>query len=173
MNTHLCKKSVAESIFLKEGLGKPEKYQELMPQLKALIDGEEDVIANVANIIAALKEVFSFLWIGIYFVKETKGKPQLVLGPFQGPPACVRIEKGRGVCGSAWERKETVIVPDVNLFPGHIACSILSRSEIVVPVLQNGYVIAVIDVDSTELAAFDETDQKYLSEIAQLISGLL
>ncbi len=140
---------------------KAEQYQSLLPQIKALISGEPDLIANLANICAALKEQFGWLWVGFYLVKNE----ELVLGPFQGPVACTRIRKGRGVCGTAWEKASTLIVPDVEQFPGHIACSSLSRSEIVVPLLQHGQVTGVLDVDSAELNSFDRTDQQYLEEI--------
>jgi L-methionine (R)-S-oxide reductase len=164
---------VAENIVFEEGLNKKEKYEAIMPQLEALVAGETDIIANTANIISALKEAFSFFWIGIYFVKERMGKEELVLGPFQGPPACVRIEKGKGVCGTAWQIKSSIVVDDVDKFPGHIACSALSRSEIVVPVFKNEEVFAIIDVDSKELSDFDSIDEKYLIEVAGLISTLL
>ena len=144
---------------------KEEKYLALIPQIKGLLDGEPDYIANLANVAAALKEQFGWLWVGFYLVKGD----ELVLGPFQGPVACTRIRKGRGVCGSSWATAETLIVPDVEKFPGHIACSSLSRSEIVVPLFQNGNVSAVLDVDSTELNFFDETDKIYLTEIVKLI----
>lgn len=138
---------------------KEEKYQELIPQLKALIAGEEDLIANLSNISAGLKEAFHFLWVGFYLVK----KDELVLGPFQGPVACTRIQKGKGVCGSSWDKAETTIVPDVEKFEGHIACSSHSKSEIVIPIIKNNEVIAVLDVDSKDLNAFDQIDEKYLS----------
>lgn len=164
---------MSESIVLREGLNKKEKYEALIPQIIALVEGEEDLIANTANIVAALKEAFSFFWIGIYFVKSSLGKSELVLGPFQGPPACIRISKGRGVCGTSWSTKSALIVPDVNLFPGHIACSPLSQSEIVVPIFKNNDVAGVIDVDSSQLNDFDATDEIYISEIAKLISKML
>ena len=144
---------------------KEEKYLALIPQIKGLLDGEPDYIANLANVAAALKEQFGWLWVGFYLVKGD----ELVLGPFQGPVACTRIRKGRGVCGSSWATAETLIVPDVEKFPGHIACSSLSRSEIVVPLFKDGNVSAVLDVDSTELNFFDETDKIYLTEILKLI----
>jgi GAF domain-containing protein len=144
---------------------KEEKYLALIPQIKGLLDGEPDYIANLANVAAALKEQFGWLWVGFYLVKGD----ELVLGPFQGPVACTRIRKGRGVCGSSWATAETLIVPDVEKFPGHIACSSLSRSEIVVPLFKDGNVSAVLDVDSTELNFFDETDKIYLTEIINLI----
>jgi L-methionine (R)-S-oxide reductase len=164
---------VSESISIKEGLSKKEKYEALFPQLVALTEGETDLIANTANIVAALREIFSFFWVGIYFVKGKNGTEELVLGPFQGPPACIRIAKGKGVCGTSWQNKSAIIVPDVDLFPGHIACSALSKSEIVIPVIKNNFVVAVIDVDSTFTNDFDDTDQKYLSEIAALISKMI
>ncbi len=144
---------------------KAEIYESLIPQIKGLIDGEPDLIANLANIAAALKEQFDWFWVGFYLVK----KDELVLGPFQGPVACTRIKKGRGVCGASWQQAKTLIVPDVEKFPGHIACSSLSKSEIVVPVVRDNEVVAVLDVDSELLDLFDETDQQYLEEIVTLI----
>jgi GAF domain-containing protein len=155
---------MAEDLTVVSGT-KEEKYLALIPQIKGLLDGEPDYIANLANVAAALKEQFGWLWVGFYLVKGD----ELVLGPFQGPVACTRIRKGRGVCGSSWATAETLIVPDVEKFPGHIACSSLSRSEIVVPLFQNGNVSAVLDVDSTEINFFDETDKIYLTEIVKLI----
>ena len=140
---------------------KEERYSTLLPQIKSLIDGETDLIANLANIAAALKSTFNFFWVGFYLVKGD----ELVLGPFQGPVACTRIKKGRGVCGTAWQQAQTLIVPDVDLFPGHIACSSLSRSEIVVPIFQNDVVVAVLDVDSDQLSTFDDTDRLFLEQI--------
>jgi len=136
-------------------------YESLLPQINALLEGEPDIIANLANTAAALKEQFNWLWVGFYIVKDD----ELVLGPFQGPVACTRIKKGRGVCGAAWQQQQTLIVPDVEKFPGHIACSSSSRSEIVVPVIKNGAVVAVLDVDSELLDQFDETDKKYLEAV--------
>ena len=144
---------------------KEEAYQSLIPQIRGLLDGEPDLVANLANISAALKEQFGFFWVGFYLVK----KDELVLGPFQGPVACTRIRKGRGVCGAAWQNATTLIVPDVEKFPGHIACSSLSKSEIVVPLLHAGEVVGVLDVDSDSLDSFDATDQQYLVEIVQLL----
>ena len=164
---------MSENIVLKDGLNKEEKYKALFPQIVALIEGENDLIANTANIVAALKEAFSYFWIGIYFVKDENGKEELVLGPFQGPPACVRIAKGKGVCGTSWQQKAALIVPDVNLFPDHIACSALSKSEIVIPVIKNDLVLAVIDVDSSELAEFNSIDEFHLTKIAELISKMI
>ena len=155
---------MAEDLSIIQGT-KEEQYQTLLPQIKALIEGEPDLVANLANISAALKEQFGWLWVGFYLVK----KEELVLGPFQGPVACTRIQKGRGVCGSAWQQAQTLIVPDVEKFPGHIACSSLSKSEIVVPVIRNGEVTAVLDVDSELLNLFNETDKKYLEEIVSWI----
>ena len=155
------------------------QYQSLIPQIKALLEGEPDLIANLANTVAALKEQFDWLWVGFYVVKPTSvpkafgteaGKDdELVLAPFQGPVACTRIKKGRGVCGSSWAQAKTLIVPDVEKFPGHIACSSLSRSEIVIPVIRKDEVVAVLDVDSSEYNQFDHIDQQYLEEIVSLI----
>jgi L-methionine (R)-S-oxide reductase len=155
---------MAEDLIIAAGT-KPEQYQALIPQIKGLIEGETDLVANLANVAAALKEQFGWLWVGFYLVKNG----ELVVGPFQGPVACTRIRKGKGVCGTSWAEKRTLIVPDVEKFPGHIACSSLSRSEIVVPMLQQGEVTGVLDVDSSELNAFDETDQHYLEEITSLL----
>ena len=155
---------MAEDLSIVQGT-KEEKYQSVIPQIKALIEGEPDLVANLANIVAALMEQFGWLWIGFYLVKEN----QLVLAPFQGPVACTRIRKGRGVCGTSWEKAQTIIVPDVEKFPGHIACSSKSRSEIVVPVIRNNKVMGVLDVDSDQLAAFDESDKRFLEEIVNLI----
>ena len=143
---------------------KAEQYTALIPQIKALLEGEPDLVANMANVVAALKEQFGWFWVGFYVVKQD----ELVLAPFQGPVACTRIKKGRGVCGSSWAQAKTLIVPDVEKFPGHIACSSLSKSEIVVPVIRNNEVVAVLDVDASEYNQFDETDQKYLEEIVTL-----
>ena len=151
---------MAEDITIIQG-SKTEIYRSLIPQIKALTEGEPNLIANLANVSAALKEQFNWLWVGFYLVENE----ELVLGPFQGPVACTRIKKGRGVCGTAWQKATTLIVDDVEKFPGHIACSSLSRSEIVVPIIRNNEVIGVLDVDSELLAAFDETDKKYLEEI--------
>lgn len=155
---------MAEDLAITEG-SKEEIYQSLLPQIKALIEGEPDLVANLANIAAALKEQFGWLWVGFYLVKND----ELVLGPFQGPVACTRISKGRGVCGAAWQQAETLIVPDVEKFPGHIACSSLSRSEIVVPLISNNEVVGVLDVDSELLNLFDETDKKYLEKVVGMI----
>lgn len=146
---------------------KQEQYQALIPQIKAIIEGEEDLIANLANIAAALKQQFNWWWVGFYWVKGD----ELVLAPFQGPLACTRIKKGKGVCGTSWQKEETILVKDVNKFPGHIACSSLSKSEIVIPVFNaKKQVVGVLDVDSEHLNFFDEIDQKNLQEIVGLIS---
>lgn len=161
---------MAEDLSISKG-SKEEQYQSLLPQLQALLEGEPDLIANLANTAAALYEQFGWLWVGFYLVKpgvNTSGK-ELVLGPFQGPVACTRIRKGKGVCGTAWQQATTIRVADVEQFPGHIACSSRSRSEIVIPVIRNGAVVAVLDVDSEELAAFDTTDELYLEKIIELI----
>ena len=155
---------MAEDLIIISG-NKTERYESLLPQIKGLLEGEPDLIANLANVTGALKEQFNWLWVGFYLVKNN----ELVLGPFQGPVACTRIKKGRGVCGSSWEKTETLIVPDVEKFPGHIACSSLSKSEIVVPVIRNNEVLGVLDVDSIESDQFDETDQRYLETIVALI----
>lgn len=146
---------------------KKEQYEILIPQIKALLDGEPDLVANLANVAAALKEQFKWFWVGFYLVKGD----ELVLAPFQGPIACTRIKKGRGVCGSSWAQAKTLIVPDVEKFPGHIACSSLSKSEIVVPVLRQNAVVAVLDVDSDAYDQFDEIDQVYLEKIVSIIPG--
>lgn len=148
-----------------QGETKQERYEALLPQIKAVVEEEPDFIANMANVAAMLHETFGFWWTGFYrVVGET-----LVLGPFQGPMACTRIRKGRGVCGTAWAEETTQVVPDVEQFPGHIACSSASRSEIVVPVWKAGTVIAVLDIDSAQLATFDDTDRRYLEQIVQLL----
>lgn len=144
---------------------KEEIYKEIIPQIEAILNGETDLIANTSNFCAMLKEAFDFWWVGFYFVKQTKDSQQLVLGPFQGPLACTRINYGKGVCGTAWKQKQTIIVPNVDEFPGHIACSSLSKSEIVVPVIRNGEVVAVLDIDSKELNTFSFTDKEYLEDI--------
>ncbi|HNN72519.1 MAG TPA: GAF domain-containing protein [Ferruginibacter sp.] len=156
---------MAEDLTIIQG-SKEEIYPSLIPQIKGLLEGEPDLIANLANVAAALKEQFGWLWVGFYLVRGE----ELVLGPFQGPVACTRIKKGRGVCGTSWQKAQTLIVPDVEKFPGHIACSSLSRSEIVVPAIRNGEVAAVLDVDSELLDQFDETDKKYLEEIVGLVN---
>jgi L-methionine (R)-S-oxide reductase len=156
---------MAEDLLITKGT-KEERYQSLLPQVRGLLEGETDLIANLANISAALKEQFDWLWTGFYLVKND----ELVLGPFQGPVACTRIKKGKGVCGASWAQEKVLIVPDVEKFPGHIACSSLSRSEIVLPLFdQNKKVTGVLDIDSKELDEFDSTDQQYLQKIIDLI----
>ena len=154
---------MAEQLII-QGSTKQERYEALLPQIAAVVEGEPDLIANMANVAAMLHETFGFWWTGFYRVEGE----ELVLGPFQGPMACTRIRKGRGVCGTAWAKGETQVVPDVEKFPGHIACSSASRSEIVVPVWDEGTVIAVLDIDSAQLATFDETDRRYLEQLVQL-----
>lgn len=144
---------------------KAEQYKSLMPQIKGLLHGEPDLIANMANIAAALKEQFGWLWVGFYLVKAD----ELVLGPFQGPVACTRIKKGRGVCGTSWAEARTLIVPDVEKFPGHIACSSLSKSEIVVPIFSGNEIVAILDADAAELNQFDSIDQYYFEEVVRLL----
>ncbi len=155
---------MAEDLIIQSG-SKTTQYESLIPQIKGLLEGEPDMIANLANVAGALKEQFNWLWVGFYIVKGD----ELVLGPFQGPVACTRIRKGRGVCGTSWAEARTVIVPDVEKFPGHIACSSLSRSEIVIPIIRNNEVVAVLDVDSEQVALFDETDQHFLQLVTDLI----
>jgi GAF domain-containing protein len=157
---------MAESLIIL-GNSKEELYQNLFPQIKAIIEDENDIIANMANISACLYETFRFWWVGFYRVVSDD---ELVLGPFQGPVACTRIRKGRGVCGTSWQKEETVIVPDVDKFPGHIACSSASRSEIVVPVFHDDTVTAVLDIDSDLLDAFDDCDKLWLERIVSLLS---
>lgn len=157
---------MSESIFISPNLSKEEKYLELLPQLKGLVETETDLIANMANVTAALKEVFQWWWVGFYLVKNN----ELVLGPFQGPIACTRIRFGKGVCGKAWKEEKSILVPNVDLFPGHIACSSASKSEIVVPLFNNeNKVMAVFDIDSEFLGVLDECDVKYLEKIVKLI----
>ena len=157
--------NMAEDLTFITGI-KEEQYLSLLPQVRSLIEGEVDLVANLANVAAALKEAFDFFWVGFYLVKQD----QLVLGPFQGPVACTRIRKGKGVCGTAWQEGATLLVPDVEVFPGHIACSSLSRSEIVVPLIKDGEVWGVLDIDSDLLNFFDETDRKYLEEMCGYLS---
>jgi GAF domain-containing protein len=153
---------MAEDIQLAEG-SKTDQYRSLLPQISALVEGETDRVANLANIAAALHQQFGWLWVGFYLVKNG----ELVVGPFQGPVACTRISKGRGVCGTSWKEERTLIVPDVLQFPGHIACSSLSRSEIVVPIFEGGAVVGVLDIDSTALNEFDEEDRRWLEELVR------
>lgn len=158
---------MAEDLTIAKTGSKEEQYQSLIPQIEALLYGETDQIANMANISAALKEQFNWFWVGFYLIKND----ELVLGPFQGPVACTRIKKGKGVCGSSWQQNEVLIVPDVDDFPGHIACASASKSEIVLPVYKNGNIIGVLDVDSEYLAHFDEVDGKYLNQIIKLLDA--
>lgn len=147
------------------GETKQERYEALLPQIKAVVEDEPDLIANMANVAAMLHETFGFWWTGFYRVEGQ----ELVLGPFQGPMACTRIKKGRGVCGTAWAEAQTQVVPDVDQFPGHIACSSASRSEIVVPIFKEGEVIAVLDIDSAQLGTFDQTDLRYLEQVVEML----
>ena len=156
---------MADDLLISKGT-KEEQYESLLPQIKRLLEGEPDLVANMANVAAALKEQFGWLWVGFYMVKND----ELVLGPFQGPVACTRIKKGRGVCGACWEKGETLIVDDVENFPGHIACSSLSKSEIVIPIFKNNTVIAVLDIDSVNYSEYNVTDQQYLEKIVSYIS---
>lgn len=155
---------MAEDLLISKGT-KLEQYENLIPQIKSLLSDETDLIANLANVAAALKEQFNWFWIGFYLVKEN----ELLVGPFQGPVACTRISKGRGVCGSSWEKAETIIVKDVDQFEGHIACNSNSKSEIVIPIIRAGQVVGVLDADSDQYNFFDEIDQKYLEEIIKMI----
>lgn len=157
---------MAENLII-EGITKEEKYKSLLPQIKALINGEDDIIANMANISAALKFGFNFFWVGFYIVKNNN----LVLGPFQGPIACTRILKGKGVCGNSWKKKEIIIVDDVDAFPGHISCSSLSKSEIVIPIFdKQKSVVAVLDIDSESYNMFDDIDAHYLNKIVEILN---
>ncbi|MET3113859.1 L-methionine (R)-S-oxide reductase [Pedobacter sp. CG_S7] len=158
---------MADDLKIIEGNHKETQYQSLLPQIEALISGENDLIANLGNITAALKEQFKWLWVGFYLVKNE----ELILGPFQGPVACTRIKKGRGVCGASWEREETLIVPDVDAFPGHIACSSASKSEIVLPLFKDNVVMGVLDIDSEYLSHFDAVDAIYLNKLMKLINA--
>ncbi len=160
---------MSENLYIPEEASKAIKYEAIIPQINSLIFDEPDLISNLANIAAALKEAFGFFWVGFYLVKED----QLVLGPFQGPIACTRIAFGKGVCGTAWKEAKTQLVPDVEAFPGHIACSSASKSEIVVPVFKDEEVVMVLDVDSDQLDDFDSDDQKYLEELMGILGKTL
>jgi len=160
---------MAENLVVSRSQSKQERYEELIPQLRALIENEPDTIANLSNIAAALKEAMNFFWVGFYRVEGS----ELVLGPFQGPVACTRIGFGKGVCGSSWKEAKTIIVPDVDKFPGHIACNSASKSEIVVPAFKNNEVALVLDVDSDRLDAFNDTDKHALEEIMRIIEKFL
>lgn len=157
---------MAETIYIRPEADKEEKYKELIPQLRALVETEKDEVANMANLAAALRQTFGFFWVGFYRVVEE----ELVLGPFQGPVACTRIRQGKGVCGTAWAEGRTLVVADVEQFPGHIACSAESKSEIVVPIRRKGQIVGVLDIDSDTLCAFDAIDATYLEEIVRLLS---
>jgi GAF domain-containing protein len=159
---------MAEELIISSILNKEQKYLALLPQIKALVTGENNLTANLANISAALKQTFNWWWVGFYWVDDN----ELVLGPFQGPIACTRIAKGKGVCGSSWLNQQTIVVPDVEKFPGHIACSAASKSEIVVPIIKNNVVIGVLDCDSEHLNHYDETDRIYLEQLSQIIADL-
>ena len=159
---------MSEKLIINSSASKEEKYADLLPQIEAVIDGEPDIIANMANVASMIQETFQFWWTGFYRVIDN----QLVLGPFQGPMACTRIKFGRGVCGTAWKEAKTIIVPDVEQFPGHIACSSASKSEIVVPLKVKGEVVGVLDIDSEKLSTFDATDQKWLEKVAVLLSAV-
>ncbi|ENW08160.1 GAF domain-containing protein [Acinetobacter beijerinckii] len=159
---------MAEELVLQLG-HKADQYQSILPQIQAIIEDETDMIANLANICAALKQQFNWFWIGFYLIKDN----ELVLGPFQGPIACTRIAKGRGVCGTAWQQQQIIIVPDVDQFPGHIACSSASKSEIVLPIMRNGDCVGVLDIDSDELNQFDEVDAEYLQQLMLMIEKFI
>ena len=163
---------MAENLLIASESDKVSRYKTLIPQLEALTTGEPDLTANLANIAAALKQTMDFFWVGFYLVKENAGKQELVLGPFQGPIACTRIGLGKGVCGASWKEKQVIIVPDVDAFPGHIACSSTSKSEIVLPAFKNNDVALVLDVDSDKLNDFDATDEEYLSQVMRLIEKM-
>ena len=160
---------MAEELIISPSTDKQERYETLIPQIELLIEGENDVVANLSNIAAALKQSMNFFWVGFYMVKEN----QLVLGPFQGPIACTRIQLGKGVCGTSWKEKKVILVPNVDEFPGHIACSSASKSEIVLPAFKNGEVALVLDVDSDKLNDFDATDELALGKVMQLIERFL
>lgn len=160
---------MAETIAFNSEASREERYQTILPQLRAVVEGEKDTIANLANIVAVLKEVFGFFWIGFYFVKSDS----LVLGPFQGPLACTRIAMGKGVCGTSWKEKKSILVPDVDLFPGHIACSSASKSEVVIPIFINNEVRMILDIDSDQLNDFTAVDIKYLEMVADICSQVL
>lgn len=160
---------MAEELFISTSTDKQERYLTLVPQIQSLVEGEKDVIANLSNIAAALKQTMDFLWVGFYIVKNN----ELVLGPFQGPIACTRIQLGKGVCGASWKEKKVILVPDVEKFPGHIACSSASQSEIVLPAFKNGEVALVLDVDSDKLNDFDGTDRQELEKIMRIIEKFI
>jgi L-methionine (R)-S-oxide reductase len=164
---------MAENLVIATESDKASRYKTLVPQLESLTYGESDLTANLANIAAALKQTMDFFWVGFYLVKDNAGRKELVLGPFQGPIACTRIGYGKGVCGVSWKDQQVIIVPDVDAFPGHIACSSASKSEIVLPAFKNNEVALVLDVDSDKLNDFDTTDEVYLSQVMRLIEKML
>lgn len=166
---YLLEYAMAEELIINNSGSKAERYAALLPQIKNLVNGESDVIANLANIAAALKQTMNFYWVGFYLVKDN----QLVLGPFQGPIACTRIGYGNGVCGTSWKDKRTIVVPNVDEFPGHIACSSASKSEIVLPAFKKDQIALVLDVDSDSLNDFDQTDQRYLEEVIRIIEQFI
>jgi GAF domain-containing protein len=164
---------MAENLAIATSAKKEERYEILLPQIESLVIGEADLVANLSNIAAALKQTFDFFWVGFYLVKENSGKQELVLGPFQGPIACTRIGFGKGVCGASWKEKRAIIVPNVDEFPGHIACSSDSKSEIVLPAFKNDKVFLVLDVDSDQLNDFDATDERYLSQVMRVVEKIV
>jgi len=167
---------MAEQLIIETSADKAARYKTLLPQIEALTAGEPDVVANLSNIAAALRQTMNFFWVGFYIVKQNAspvGSQELVLGPFQGPIACTRIAFGKGVCGACWKEKKVMLVPNVDEFPGHIACSSDSKSEIVLPAFKNGEVALVLDVDSDQLNDFDATDELYLSQVMKLIEGFI
>ncbi|HEY5691246.1 MAG TPA: GAF domain-containing protein [Cyclobacteriaceae bacterium] len=160
---------MAEQLIISDSTSKAGRYETLIPQIEALVAGEADLVANLANVSAALRETMNFFWVGFYLVKGE----ELVLGPFQGPIACTRIKMGKGVCGTVWKERKTMIVPNVDEFPGHIACNSASKSEIVLPALRKNEVVLVLDIDSEKLNDFDETDERYLEQLMRIIERLL
>jgi GAF domain-containing protein len=160
---------MAENLIVASSHDKTEKYSTLVPQIEALVGGEKDLVANLSNIAAALKQTFNFFWVGFYLVKEN----ELVLGPFQGPIACTRIGFGKGVCGASWKEQKTILVPNVDEFPGHIACSSDSKSEIVLPAFKNGKVFLILDIDSDKLNDFDATDAQHLEKVMRIVEGII
>jgi L-methionine (R)-S-oxide reductase len=160
---------MAEELIISNNINKEERYETLLPQIKSLTETESDLTANLANVAAALKQTFDFFWVGFYLVRDH----ELVLGPFQGPIACTRIGYGKGVCGSSWKQKQTILVPDVEAFPGHIACSSDSKSEIVLPAFKNNEVFLVLDVDSDKLNDFDDTDRRFLEKVMRIIESFI
>jgi len=164
---------MAENLVISVSTEKKDRYEVLVPQIASLVEGEKDVVANLSNIAAALWQTMGFFWVGFYLVKEKDKDKQLVLGPFQGPIACTRIDFGKGVCGASWKEKRTILVPDVEEFPGHIACSSASRSEVVLPAFKGEEVALVLDVDSDKLNDFDETDVLYLEKVMRIVESFI